>query len=83
MSLEEDVRWKKIDGNKGEILDKKRGDVLKIKEEMESGIMDNEGKYGSIIIKIDNSMYVKGLLEKGIMEKDDKKIVNKEKGENM
>ncbi|PSN48676.1 hypothetical protein C0J52_04770, partial [Blattella germanica] len=83
LSLAEAVNSKKLDGNKGAILDPQRGDVLTIKEAMDRGILDPAGPAGRLLVPVARSLSVPGLLEQGLMDPEAKKIVHPETGSHL
>ncbi|XP_017784132.1 PREDICTED: microtubule-actin cross-linking factor 1 isoform X5 [Nicrophorus vespilloides] len=79
LSLQEAVDNKKIDGDKGKIVDPQRGDILTINEAISRGVLDPDGG-NEVLIPLNKSLSVPELFDQGLIDPDTSKVVHPETG---
>lgn len=82
LNLSEAISNKKLDGDKGAIIDPERGDILTINEAMSRGILDPSGT-NQLHIPLNKSLSVPELIEQGLLEPDNCKVVHPETGSHL
>ncbi|KAK7865644.1 hypothetical protein R5R35_006900 [Gryllus longicercus] len=80
LSLAEAVGLKKVDGNKGAIIDPQRGDILTIKEAMDRGILDPSGPSARLLVPVARCLSIPEVLDQGLIDPRVGKIVHPETG---
>lgn len=79
LNLSEAISKKKLDGNKGAIVDPERGDVLTINEAITRGILDPNGT-NQLLVPLNRSLSVPQLVDQGLLDPNDCKVVHPETG---
>lgn len=79
LNLQEAISSNKLDRNKGAIVDPQRGDVVTIGEAMSRGILDPHGT-NQLLVPLNRSLSVPQLVEQGLIEPENCKIVHPETG---
>lgn len=78
-TLQDALNTKRVDGDKGKIVDPQRGDLLTINEAIERGILDPSGT-NEILVPLNRSLSIPELYEQGLIDPNSAKIVHPETG---
>lgn len=79
LCLQEAVEYKKLDGEKGEIVDPQRGDILTINQAISRGILDPTGT-NQILVPLNKSLSIPELYNQGLIDPETNKVVHPETG---
>ncbi|CAL4125335.1 unnamed protein product, partial [Meganyctiphanes norvegica] len=81
LSLEEAVRLKKIDGDKGAVVDVASGVPLTINEALQKGVLDKET--GNVLVPVGRSVSIPEVVSQGLYDINSQYIIHPETGEHL
>ncbi|XP_060518136.1 microtubule-actin cross-linking factor 1 isoform X29 [Cylas formicarius] len=82
MTLVEAIESKKVDGDKGLIVDPQRGHRLSINQAISRGILDPDGT-NEILVPLNRSLSIPELLKQGLIDPASQKVVHPETGNHL
>ncbi|KAJ3648505.1 hypothetical protein Zmor_020303 [Zophobas morio] len=80
LTLKEALDSKKVDGDKGKIIDPQRGDLLTINEAIVRGILDPESANNELLVPLNRSLSIPELFQQGLIDPHSHKVVHPETG---